>query len=70
LQNKKREIQEAEQGTLAEFAQGYKKYGFNRKENGIIYREWAPSAQAISLIGEFSTCYNWRSANYQGSMNG
>jgi len=24
---------------------GYLKFGFNREENGIVYREWAPAAQ-------------------------
>lgn len=24
---------------------GYLKFGFNREEDGIVYREWAPAAQ-------------------------
>lgn len=24
---------------------GYVKFGFNREEDGIVYREWAPAAQ-------------------------
>jgi hypothetical protein len=24
---------------------GYLKFGFNREEGGIVYREWAPAAQ-------------------------
>lgn len=40
---------------------GYKYYGFNRGEHegktGIWYREWAPGAKALSLVGEFN---NWQ----------
>lgn len=24
---------------------GYLKFGFNREEGGVVYREWAPAAQ-------------------------
>jgi len=38
---------------------GYKHYGFNRGEcdgqKGIWYREWAPGAKALALIGEFNS---------------
>jgi 1,4-alpha-glucan branching enzyme len=34
--------------------QGYRKYGFNREGNAMVYREWAPAAQAASLIGDFN----------------
>lgn len=27
------------------FFSGYLKFGFNREEGGIVYREWAPAAQ-------------------------
>jgi hypothetical protein len=37
---------------------GYRHYGFNRGEHngqeGIWYREWAPAAKALALIGEFN----------------
>lgn len=25
--------------------EGYLKFGFNREEGGVVYREWAPAAQ-------------------------
>lgn len=41
-------------------APGWKIYGFNRGEcngkTGIWYREWAPGAKALALVGEFN---NW-----------
>jgi 1,4-alpha-glucan branching enzyme len=38
-----------------EFTKGYEYYGFNvRRDNTIVYREWAPNAVTASLVGEFS----------------
>ncbi|GAX84832.1 hypothetical protein CEUSTIGMA_g12253.t1 [Chlamydomonas eustigma] len=48
------------EGGIQKFAQGYKYYGFNRGTHdgkaGLWYREWAPGAKALALIGEFN---NW-----------
>jgi 1,4-alpha-glucan branching enzyme len=48
------------EGGLEKFSQGWKYYGFNRGEcdgkRGIWYREWAPGAKALALVGEFN---NW-----------
>jgi len=47
-------------GLLGQISQGHKFLGFNRGhlagEAGVWYREWAPSARALSLIGDFN---NW-----------
>ena len=48
----KREIEEHE-SSLKEFALGYKRFGFNTSEQGIVYKEWAPAAKALSLTGDF-----------------
>jgi 1,4-alpha-glucan branching enzyme len=45
-----------ENGNFIDFASGHKFFGFHRTENGWIYREWAPSAEALFLIGDFN---NW-----------
>mmetsp|Transcript_38602 Transcript_38602/g.114639 ORF Transcript_38602/g.114639 Transcript_38602/m.114639 type:complete len:851 (-) Transcript_38602:12-2564(-) len=46
------------EGGLDKFAQGYLKYGLNRGEHegqvGTWYREWAPGAKALALVGEFN----------------
>ena len=50
-------------GSLEKFALGYAYLGFNydKKKKGWWYREWAPQARSLSLIGDFN---NWdRSAN-------
>ena len=41
------------EGGLLEVARSFKKFGLHVKENGdLVYHEWAPSAQALSLVSE------------------
>ena len=49
-----RERQLAGDGTLAGFAQGHQYYGLHRTQDGWVFREWAPNAVDIYLIGDFS----------------
>lgn len=45
-------------GILGDISQGHYYFGFNRGENegqeGVWYREWAPGAHSLSLIGDFN----------------
>ncbi|HRR33251.1 MAG TPA: alpha amylase C-terminal domain-containing protein [Kiritimatiellia bacterium] len=41
-------------GTLAEFACAHEYYGLHRVADGWIFREWAPHATSIWLVGDFS----------------
>ncbi|MEP2024167.1 MAG: alpha amylase C-terminal domain-containing protein [Reichenbachiella sp.] len=43
-------------GSLIEFADGHHYFGLNydKKEKGWWYREWAPAADGLSLIGDFN----------------
>src|SRR5688500_9985698 len=45
-------------GLLGPISQGHHYFGFNRGkrdgEAGVWYREWAPMAQRLHLIGDFS----------------
>jgi 1,4-alpha-glucan branching enzyme len=41
---------------LKEFASGHLYFGLHRKPDSWIFREWAPNAEKIFLIGDFS---NW-----------
>ena len=43
-------------GSLVDFANAYKYYGLHRDANGWVFREYAPNATNIWLIGDFS---NW-----------
>ena len=42
--------------TLSDFASGYLYFGLHRTSTGWVFREWAPNAKKIVLIGDFS---NW-----------
>ena len=42
--------------SLKDFASGYLYYGLQRTDSGWTFREWAPNAADIFLIGDFS---NW-----------
>ncbi|MBQ3669635.1 MAG: 1,4-alpha-glucan-branching enzyme, partial [Clostridia bacterium] len=39
---------------LSSFANGYLYFGFHRTEDGWVYREWAPAAEEMHLIGDFN----------------
>jgi len=43
--------------TLCDFALGHFYYGMHTDENGFVFREWAPNAEDIYLIGTFN---NWK----------
>lgn len=40
--------------SIVEFANGADYFGFHRVEGGWVYREWAPAADAIYLIGDMN----------------
>ena len=40
--------------TLHEFANAHQYFGFHRDEDGWYYREWAPEAKQLYLIGDFN----------------
>ena len=39
---------------LSSVATGHLYYGFHRTQDGWVYREWAPGADALHLIGDFN----------------
>jgi len=41
---------------LSDFADGYMYFGLHKSPDGWIFREWAPNATAIYIIGDFN---NW-----------
>ena len=54
--SKKRKELLGDSQKISDFANGYKYFGFHRTENGWVYREWAPAAEAVFLTGDFN---NW-----------
>ncbi len=46
-----------ESGSLSEFANAHRYFGLHKYDDGQwVFREWAPNATAITLVGDFS---NW-----------
>ena len=43
--------------SLSDFASGHLYYGLHKQKRGWVFREWAPNALAIYLIGDFN---NWQ----------
>ncbi|MEA1896517.1 MAG: alpha amylase C-terminal domain-containing protein [Bacteroidota bacterium] len=55
IQNAKSKKQEITgEGSLADFANGYLYFGLHKEEKQWIFREWAPNAEAIFIIGDFT----------------
>ncbi len=53
-QSKIAELTTGNKQTLSAFATGYLYFGLHRTANGWVFREWAPTATAIYLIGDFN----------------
>lgn len=43
--------------SLSEFASGYNYFGLHKTSSGWVFRDWAPNATAIYLVGTFN---NWQ----------
>ncbi|KAL6559488.1 1,4-alpha-glucan-branching enzyme [Orobanche gracilis] len=57
---------EKHEAILEEFAHGYLKFGFNREEGGVVYREWASAAQEAEVIGDFN---GWNGSGHKMVKN-
>ena len=56
-------------GSLKDFANAHKYYGFHRVEGGWVYREWAPAADELYLTGDFNG-WNWTATPLRRIDNG
>ncbi|MBR0159812.1 MAG: alpha amylase C-terminal domain-containing protein [Oscillospiraceae bacterium] len=56
MDNYKRTRAMLTEGSLSDFANAWQYYGFHRTADGWVYREWAPAADALYLMGDFN---NW-----------
>ncbi len=57
--NKKRELL-GNGKSLRNFANGHEYFGFHRTADGWVYREWAPAADALYLVGDMN---GWNRTN-------
>lgn len=57
---KKNALTAATGGSLSDFANAHKYFGLHRDARGWVFREWAPNATAIYLIGDFN---HWQRRN-------
>ena len=55
--NKIKQLTSNGRKTLTEFASGHLYFGLHRTVRGWVFREWAPNATEIYLIGDFN---NWQ----------
>lgn len=55
--DKEKELTEKGKQTLSDFASGYLYFGLHRIDKGWTFREWAPNATDIYLMGDFN---NWQ----------
>ena len=51
---KEKELTQDGKISLSDFASGYLYFGLHTTEEGWVFREWAPGATAIYLIGDFN----------------
>ena len=54
---------------LSEFANAHEYYGFHNTGDGWVYREWAPAADGVYLMGDFN-CWDAASAPMTRLENG
>jgi 1,4-alpha-glucan branching enzyme len=55
--HKEKELTDKARQSLSAFASGYLYFGLHKLPAGWVFREWAPNATAIYLVGTFN---NWR----------
>lgn len=48
-----------ENGKISDFANGHNYFGFHKTENGWIFREWAPAAHEMYIMGDFNGWNRW-----------
>lgn len=54
------------EGGLEQFSRGFEKFGFTRVDGAIVFREWAPAAGSVQLVGDFNA---WNGATHQMERN-
>ena len=66
----KKELELTGGTTLNDFATGYLFFGLHKTEEGWIFREWAPNATHIYLIGTFNNWQEDKTFEFKHTENG
>ena len=56
--------------TLSDFASGYLYFGLNRTDDGWVFREWAPNATQIFMVGTFNDWKEEKKYSLKRKANG
>ena len=56
--------------SLSDFATGYLYFGLHKTSEGWVFREWAPNATEIFLVGTFNQWQHQESCRLQRKENG
>ena len=57
-------------GKLESFANAHNNFGMHRTDDGWVFREWAPNATSITLIGDFSKWKEMKKYSLKRKKNG
>ena len=57
---------EKNEGSLEKFANSYKLQGLFKTQNSVSFREWAPGAEEMFLMGDFN---GWRKDQYRAQRD-
>ena len=68
--DKETELTNKGQKSLSDFATGYLYFGLHRTEKGWVFREWAPNATQIFLVGTFNDWKELKKYSLKRKSNG
>lgn len=68
--DKEAELTDNGKKTLSDFATGYLYFGLHQTEDGWVFREWAPNATQIFLIGTFNDWKEEKKYSLKRKANG
>ena len=69
MQDKEKELR-GESGSLKEFSSGHLYFGLHASDTGWVFREWAPNAKKIYLVGDFSDWKELSEWELKPTLNG
>lgn len=68
--SKENQLTDGGKTTLSDFASGYLYFGLHRTDKGWVFREWAPNATHIYMVGDFNNWQEHEDYRLQKKQNG